>query len=237
MRSDRAARVAFAAHSLRSKGLAPQSAWRPRRVGARTARAVSGRRAVSARHVLTGPRWLAQAHANYGLPIGRLPHVQQRRFVRVRAAYYMSCAAAIVGAADMPFGRGGDALDGDVRLRLRLWLEPALCGGCRASGVECLRHRSHMLLAHPRHRRRRGDQHTLGEVEKSHPWPWPSPPIPTATNTRSWSIATASSPRFKLPRRVGFTDVIQRNPTGKGPNECCATSSRSTHLSSQGSRP
>ena len=33
---------------------------------------------------------------------------------------------------------------------IRLWLGPALCGGCRASGVECLRHRSHMLLAHPR---------------------------------------------------------------------------------------
>ena len=73
MRCDRAARVAFAAHSLRSKGLAPKSAWRQRRVGARTARAVSGRPAVSARYVLTGPRWLAHAHANYGLPIGRLP--------------------------------------------------------------------------------------------------------------------------------------------------------------------
>jgi hypothetical protein len=147
----------------------------------------------------------------------RRPHAHQRISHDSRMR---TIEADPVDAVEMPIGRGGDALDGDVRLR-----HSVAAGTCAVRVMPCFGRRMFATsISHaarpPPHRRRRGDRHTLGGVGKSHPWPWSSPPTPTATNTWSRSTATAGSARFKLPRRVGFTDVLQRNPTGKGPNEC-----------------
>ena len=49
---------------------------------------VSGRPAMSARHVPNGRRSLAQAHAKSELPIGTRLHAQQRRSARVRGVLH-----------------------------------------------------------------------------------------------------------------------------------------------------